>query len=207
MMAGYKIHSVTMGIRPVDDLFDNDESTFFAGRIGWFPVTDHSKKMLKLARQVEKAAEDSQIDADSFLLSTDNDYSGMRFGWSADDQVQYQTPENISGYGGTQWDLESLRQVYNQQSTVPQSNALFNGRVPDVCTAQFIMALASGQGAGDSPPPGGNSADHHIPINCEALCGLLWGQFRYSGSDEDGTVDDDYVVTVTVNWTPEVSKW
>lgn len=209
MFAGYKVHSISVGIRPVDDSFDNDESAFFAGRVAWYPVTEHAKKMTSLMRQVEKATEDSQIDADSFLLSTETDYRGMRYGWNGQDQVQHQTDENIDGYGdfGTQWELHSLREVYNAQTAVPQTNALFDGRAPSYCSASWVAALASGIGEGDSPPHGGNTADHHLPINCEVLGGLIYGNVAFSSGNETGTHDDDYDVHITVNWTPEVSKW
>tara|TARA_B110000444_G_C18744023_1_gene549374 strand:+ start:127 stop:909 length:783 start_codon:yes stop_codon:yes gene_type:complete len=207
MMAGYKIHSVTIGLRPVDDIGDNQESAFFAGRIGWYPTTDHAKTMLKLARSVEKATEATEIDSDSLFLSTEKDYSGLRFGWNGDNQVRFQTSESVSGYGNTQWDLQNLCDVYNQQTDPCKQNALFNGRAPAIQTAQWIASLASGIGAGDSPPYGGAVADHTLNLGVEALGGLIYGQVEYSSGDEAGSNDDDYYVVVTVNWTPEVSKW
>jgi len=207
MMASYKVHSISIGIRPVDDVVDNDESAFFAGRYLFFPYTEHGEKMMKLARSVEKANEDQDIDSDSWLLSTDKDYRGMRFGWNGDNQVAYQTAESISGYGGSEWDLANLKVVYNLQTAPNQSNALFNGRAPSWMSHSWIAALASGMGTGDSPPYGGSSADDTCILNTEILGGLIKGNITYSSSDEDGVVDDDYIVMVSVVWTPEVKKW
>ena len=54
MMAAYRIHSISVGIRPVDDTADNDESAFFAGRWLMFPHTKHGEEMLNSLEALRK---------------------------------------------------------------------------------------------------------------------------------------------------------
>ena len=67
MMAGYRIHRISVGVRPVDDIDDNDAYAFFAGQIDMFPFTKHGAKALQLARKVEKVDESNQVDNDSLF--------------------------------------------------------------------------------------------------------------------------------------------
>lgn len=200
MMSAVKLHRLSVGIRPVDDITDNDESAFFAGHIWWTPPTDHAKKALSLARAMEKAQESTVFDGDSFLLSDENDYTGYRYSYLTSGTTQYQTVSGIGGYDHTLIDLET---AYDAMTAVPQNNALFNGRFPGECSVAWIAALASGVGASHSPPPGGNSADWTVQMNHLALP-ILRGEVSFSSGDEEGTVDDDYHLWVDVDFTVDV---
>lgn len=201
MTRGVTLHSLGIAIRPVDDINDNDESAFFAGRIQAYPVTDHALKALALARQMEKFIEGSEMDSDSFFLSNEKDYSGLRLGWTTDPatQIKHQTqgwPE------GGNYTYSRVFTAYDAMTEPNQTNALFNGRAPAPVSWQWVSALASGIGTGDSPPPGGDGADWQQGTRVEVFP-LLRGLVEYSSGNEDGTVDDDYTVHIHVEFTVE----
>lgn len=195
------LNGIGIGVRPVDDITDNDESAFFAGRFQMYPATSHGKKALSLAARMEREIESHEVDADSYLLSSDTDYSGLRLGWTdnPEPQVLYQT----NGWPtGGDYTYGKVFDAYNSMTQVPQSNALFNGRAPAPMSMQWVCALASGIGSGDSPPYGGDSADWNISTRTE-IFPLIRGLVEYSSGDEEGAVDDDYYVHVYVDFTVE----
>ena len=82
--AKFRLRSVTIGYRAHDDTtvtFENESDAAFQGVLKWFADTDHFRKACSLARQVEQANESLDVDLDSFLLSTDKDFSGFRMDW------------------------------------------------------------------------------------------------------------------------------
>lgn len=201
MTRSVTLNAIGIGVRPVDDVTDNDESAFFAGRFQFYPATDHGKKALGLAARMEREIESHEVDGDSYLLSDDQDYSGLRLGWTdtPSNQVLYQT----NGWpNGGEYTYSKVFSAYNAMTVPPQSNALFSGRAPEPMSVQWVCALASGIGAGDSPPPGGQSADWNLQTRVE-IFPLLRGLVEYSSGDEDGLVDDDYYVHVYVDFTVE----
>ena len=208
MMAAYRVHSITVGIRPVDDNIDNDESAFFAGRWLMYPHTKHGEEMLKLARKVEKASEAGEVDGDSLFLSTTDSYKGFRYNWTNPNQIVHGTTESIQGVMAGEWDLQTIQQVYALQNPKSKDRALTSTAAPYLMSHGWVCALASGIGAGDSPPPGGMGADHTLDLKAiDVLGGLIKGEIQYSSGDEEGTIDDDYEVHVSIAWTPEVSTW
>jgi len=200
MMAGYKLHSVKVGIRPVDDNVDNDASTQFAGLIDMYPATEHAQKALSLARKVEKADEASQVDADSLFLRTSDRYTGFRYGWSAsdDDGPYAKTGNSIAGMA-EQWYLNEIFDAYEFMTDENKERALFGGRAPEQMSISWSAGwntLASGYNQGI------NNFDSETKCNLMVLP-LLRGQVKYSSSDETGAVDDDYRLWVEVEFTPE----
>lgn len=193
------IHGIRIGIRPVDDVSDNDESAFFAGEFRWQHYTPHVQKALALAVQMEKFAEGGEVDADSFFLSTTQDYSGLRYGLVYDNEIRFQTAGWPAG-GDYTW--TKIRNAYNAMTEPAQDNALFAGRVGELGGAQWVCGLASGVGTGDSPPLGGN-ADWEMSTRQEILP-IIQGIVQFSSGDEVGAVDDDYAVYCTVDFSVEV---
>ena len=149
---------------------------------------------------MEKWAEGGEIDSDSFFLSTEKDYSGLRFGLDYDNEIRFQTNGWPAG-GDYTW--VKIREAYNAMTAPSQANALFDGRCGELGGTQFVCALASGVGVGDSPPPGGNAADYMLVTRQEILP-LVQGIIRFSSGDEEGTIDDDYRVWVTLDYSVEV---
>lgn len=195
------LNGLGIGVRPVDDITDNDESAFFAGRFQMYPATSHGKKALALAAKMEREIESHEVDGDSFLLSTDKDYSGLRLGWTETPNPQILHQTNGWPNGGS-YTYGKVFAAYNAMTAPCQSNALFTGRAPDPMSMQWVCALASGIGQGDSPPPGGQSADWNLSTRTE-IFPLIRGLVEYSSGDEDGTVDDDYYVHVYMDFTVE----
>lgn len=201
MTRGVTIHNLGISIRPVDDVTDNAESAFFAGRFQAYPVTDHALKALSLARQMDKFLEGPQLDADSFFLSTEQDYAGMRLAWTDDpvDQIKFPT----AGWpNGGNYTFGKVFGAYDDMTNPVQTNALFDGRAPSPVSWHWVCALASGIGQGDSPPYGGNSADWNMETRVDVFP-LLRGLVEFSSGDEEGPVDDDYTVHVFVDFSVE----
>jgi len=198
MMSGYKIHRIAVGIRPVDDTADNDEQTAFAGDIIMYPLTDHTKTALQLARRVEKADEANQVDGDSLFLSSEVDYSGFRYGWSSINAggVAHITGNGISGMS-SEWYLTEIFDAYDHMTEPKQDNALFGGRAPEQMGLPWVCSWATGYDSKVVIPK-----DFNVQTNLHVLP-LLLGRVNYSSGDEDGTVDDDYRVEVSIEFTPE----
>ena len=204
MMAGYKLHSVKVGIRPVDDSFDNDMCTQFAGLIDMYPATEHAAKALSLARKVEKADEASQVDADSLFLRTSDRYTGFRYGWSSgdDDGPVHKTGNSIAGMA-EQWYLNEIFDVYEFMTDENKERALFGGRAPEQMSVGWSCGWNTmSDFAEASPRYAGQFMDSETKVSLNVLP-LLRGQVKYSSSDETGLVDDDYRLWVEVEFTPE----
>lgn len=205
----FTIRRINMALKNVDDNYDNDEGNWFAGTLRWYHPTEHRKNALALARQAEKFSEGDEMDGDAFFLSTDNDYSGMRFGWMPNtgdaepDQVRYQTSEDFSQLDGTQWNLSSLFAIYNDMHPATKSNALWGGRAGNAtCKIPYTVANASGQGTGDAPALKTDWNSGSIIADC--LAGLLYFTVADSGGAEDGppssTIDDDYQMVIGIEF-------
>jgi len=202
--AKFTIRSIRMMLRNVDDLDDNDEGNWFSGTLRWYQPTKHRLKALALAREAEKYAEADQYDGDSFFLRNDNDYRGLRFGWTnsvvgVENQIAFQSSENFTEIEGVDWNLYEVFRIYNEMHPATKDNALFGGRGGnDANKMLFTVANASGIGAGDAPAvlTDWNSG----PMNHECLAGLLFFNIADSGGDESGSVDDDYKMVVCVDF-------
>lgn len=204
MMKAYKIHRIKMGIRPVDDSYDNDSYASFGFLVDMYPATEHAFKALNLARKVENADESNQVDGDSLFLTNDNDYSGFRYGWNSTSDTPYATTGNgISGMHN-EWVLSEIFEAYDSATAPTQSNALFGGRAPEQVSVAHVASWTAGPEAdlqtGMSEYQCADSESYH---SLEVLP-LLRGQVKYSTGDEGGSVDDDYRVYFEIEFTPEV---
>lgn len=195
--AKYRLRGVQIGFRNQDDTVltaENHSETSFQGKLQWFHPTEHALKALRLARNLEKNREDNVIDADSLLLSTEKDYSAMRFGWSGDDDVYYQTTHGISGYG-TQWDLLMVQHVYNTMTVPDENNALFAGRFPDRSTLGWSATVASGdfKATNNTNSVGGQLDFLKDGMYHDVLAGLMMCSITHSTiASTHGATEDDY---------------
>lgn len=197
MMATYKIHSISVGIRPSDDYFDNDQSAHFGGRHFVRLMTDHMKNALKLARKTEKASEATQIDGDSLFLTTEKDYSGFRYQWGntvEDIKVEHSTITTLTN--NDRWNLEDICLFYNEMTEPSEKNALFNGRAPGVIAQLWEAGWSNKPWAEMGSAKGDSHRDMHMDI-----VPLIAGNINYSHVDEPGTNDDDYHVWMEVDFT------
>lgn len=190
----FRLRRVQVGYRAHDAVADNESDVAFQGRIEWFAPTDHFKEAMSLARAVERAGEDFAVDADSLFLSTEQDYSAMRMGWSNQDQVQFQTVENLSAIAGSQWSVAQVGEVYNVMTLPPQNNALFNGRFPAPSSLMWHATLSSGADNADGAGRLGHSADfiqdgmlHDVGMGLMALTVT-----HSTPASHQGAVEDDY---------------
>jgi len=205
----FKIRRIWMSLRNVDDVDDNDEGAFFAGTIRWWHNTDHRQQALSLARAVDRAEEEAVIDADSYFMSTEKDYSAVRFSWADSsnyglNQIRYPSTESVSGHPGSRWGLGSIISIYNAMTEPNQTNALFTGRGGDMtCKIPWEVSLANSTATGASSSPTGrpyligwNSGS----ISGDPLAGLLMVNISNCATNPPGILDDDYEVIVSVEF-------
>lgn len=196
--ASYKLRGVTIAYRPTDDNIltaENESETMFAGNLRFYPVTEHFNEAMKLARSVERAAEDGSVDADSFFLSTEKDYSGMRMAWSDNDDVPHPTAEGIAGLTAGVWTLEEVKIAYNLMTAVNQENALFDGRFPRFQELGWSAVISSGAWAeGTTNGLIGTHQDYErVGLNHDVGMGLLACLVTHSSmASAQGLVEDDY---------------
>lgn len=206
MMSAYKIHRIKVGIRPVDDVDDNDFYAAFSVAFNMYPATEHALKALQLARKVEAADEAEQVDADGLFLRTQNRYTGFRYGWHDGDQntVSNITGNSISGMADD-WYLNQIFDAYDGMTEPLKARALFDGRAPEQMQVQQIASWSTGVNADVQPgiDSGFQCLDGESLHNLNVLP-LIKGQIKHSSGDEPGVVDDDYRVYVEIEFTPEV---
>lgn len=206
MMSAYKIHRIKVGIRPVDDSYDNDFYAAFSVALNMYPATEHALKALDLARKVENADESTQVDADGLFLRTENRYTGFRYGWHHDDDV---TVSNISGNSisgmASEWYLDEIFEAYDAMTDPLKERALFDGRAPEQMQVQHVCSWSSGVNADIQPAiDSGFQPLDSTSLHSLNVLPLIKGQIKHSSGDEPGTVDDDYRVYVEIEFTPEV---
>lgn len=197
MMAGYKLHSITIGIRPADDNIDNDQSGQFGGTHHVRLMTDHMKEALKLARKTEIASEETQIDGDSIFLKTEVDYSGFRYGWgntTEDIVVEHTTSTTLTS--NNRWNLQDICNYYNSMTAPQQTNALFNGRASGLIKTLWACGWSNKPWGAMGAAIGDCTREMHMDI-----VPLVAGEILHSHVDEPGTNDDDYYVWVEVDFT------
>jgi len=216
MMSNYRVNYLRIDLVNSKEGTNNQSAVNFGGAIHWHSQTAHKTEAMKLARQVERMSESTDIDSDSFLLSDDNDYTGMRFNWNNDEQIIYATHETFTGLTGDEWDLEELFSVYNDMHiATDKTNRLWtNGRCG--YTEQMAWAASyANQTDTDSEALGFvdetfNPTQNAFVWQCavgqeiDVLSGLMEIRVEHCSTDEPfAQVDDDYHVQVTIG----VSGW
>jgi hypothetical protein len=216
MMSTYRVNHISIQLINVNDtISDNNGAAQFSGRIHYHHPTSHKINAMQLARQLEKGTESLDIDADSWLLSTDPIYKGIRFNWDSDSQVAYATAEPFSALSGARWDLAELFNVYNQMNHDKMDQAAnklwSSGRTGYTEQLGFTVGytnqtvemdpLSAGLADRYQPHSRPFSQDFSDPIS--VLGGLLMVDFEASSTDSPELVDDDYHVMITVG----VSGW
>lgn len=211
----YKVNYIRIELENRDDAVDNNAGISLGGAIDYYSPTHHRCQALKMAIASEKAYESTQIDGDSFpYLSTEKDYSGVRFGWNQDSDVLHQTSEAFTGLPGTHWDMNDVFTAYNLMEGPPQqTNALWANR----CgyqnnigwTASYLNNMIDTDGLNSETSHQTHTAfELNLPEGRElsVLNGLLAVPVLHCSTDEfavvdlDGIVDtsDDYYVRITV---------
>lgn len=218
MHSTYKIDYLSIRLVNSTNGLDNDSAAQFGGRIHWWSPTKHRIDAMHLARATETAVESSDIDLDSYLLATQQDYKGMRYNWNYDDQVSKATAEGFTALSGNEWDLEELFELYGEMLDVPtQTNALWSSN-----RTGYPDQMAWGAGYSNRSdaniytaaiPPDVSVSQQMQPrdmpfviqdAGIEAMCGLLYIDVESCNTDDvASSFDDDYHLLITVG----VSGW
>ena len=191
--AKYRLRGFTVAFRNDDTGTNNESDTAYNGYMRWYPDTEHFREALSLAREVERVNEMDEADADSYFLSTEKDYSAVRFGWSAADDVHYQTTEGITGLLVGQWTLEEVKILYNLMTAPDETNALFNGRFPGLMAMAWDCIVGGGT---QIPAVSGQSTVAHSDCHKTGLlhevgAGLLTCAITHSSCEEQQGLDED----------------
>ena len=215
MTAIYRVKGIKVGIRPVDDAFDNYQGgVMFGGNIKYVLPNKHNIDAIQAARKVERLAESSDVDNDSDVFGTTySGYNGFRFGWRTETDVIKATREDftvgeaVEG-GLASWCLFSddgalgILDNYNTyKGLLPDTHAetrnMWSQRTATPSKMMWNCAWNSDSGAlpqADFHKQYG--AENHLPV----LGGLLILDVIYSSTDAVGTdPDDDYKVFVEVD--------
>lgn len=200
-MSTYDVEYLRIELVNFNDANDNESGLSVSGHVYHWTPSKHRIDAMKLARQLEKAAESAEFDSDSFILSSDRDYAGMRFNWDADGQVKYATAESFNQLVGSEWDLNELFQVYGymkDDSTV-YSNSLWDNRGGRANSFGFECSYTNYTSLSGSNifDPKSLAFEFEKPIS--VLGGLLAVDFTHTSVGSSlNTVDDDYLVQITV---------
>lgn len=215
MMSTYKVNYLQIRLVNSNAGTNNQGAANFGGKIEWHTPTQHKIDALQLARGTEKATEATEIDGDSWLLSTSPLYKGFRYNWSGDDEVVHATSENFANLAGTQWDLEEIFTIYNHQFPETMNNTLWSSGRAGYADNMGWTATYSNQTDIDSESFGAvdeqyNPMSTPFTWQCgkgqeiEVLGGLLNIQINDCSMQEPFIqTDDDYHVQVTIG----VSGW
>lgn len=202
MFSTYEVEYIRIELLNEDDANDNDSGACFSGTGYYWAPSKHRIDAMQLMRQVEAVDESGEIDGDSFLLSLDRDYKGMRFNWDGDGQVHHATQEDFASLAGTYWDLNELMQVYGtmQQQGNEYSNALWDTRTG--VHNSFGFSVSYSNDLANTPEPAihdPKSLPFELNHPISVLGGLIMLDFTHSSTDSPiNVVDDDYLVQVTV---------
>jgi len=203
----YRVRYLSVGLRNVDDMVDNESAMAIGGKFYWFAPTHHRLEAMKIARMIEKHDETDEVDVDGYFLPLDPRYKGLRFNYSADNQVALATPESV-GLSPGFWNLTALFQAYSegiQGGTPNVSNALWEHRC--ALTSEAIAFEAAWSNNAMHPLTGlkdfndveTNDFQMVLPgRGFECLAGLLRMSLTHSNTNITGLVDDDFSVVVTV---------
>jgi len=218
--AVYRVGSIEIGLRNKDDTNDNNGAGFFGGTVFYYEPNKHNVDAVQLARRTDKAAESTDIDGDSWLLSTSKSYRNFRLNFDADNQISNPVSEGFSAIAGGQWSLSNIFGAYNDMmggdsDDVQWTNANWQYRTGVPTGVQWVASIvnrvigkytltsvleADLDGGMDVHP----SADNHQLVapggtHFPVLNGLMKLTIAHCLAGGDGMlVDDDYEIQVTI---------
>ena len=108
MTSVYRVVGLQLGLRPVDDLNDNnqDSGIQFGGRVRFITPTKHRVDAIQNARKLEKMVSMDNIEratptdgSPSIFGTTEKSYQGFRFGYRTEKDVLFPNTEEFTGVG------------------------------------------------------------------------------------------------------------
>lgn len=207
-MSVYRVSHIGIRLVNQNDDDDNDSAAAFGGRIHWYTPTKHRMDAMKIARTLERKSESIEIDADSFLLTTESDYTGMRFDWDSGSfagHTRHATSETFSALSGSFWDLDELFELYGSMIEEVGGNKAnylwYEGRCGGTDALGWSASYRNSSDDSESMyDPESSPFSMTFPTPIEVLSGMLTIDVIDSSTDTPfgfGS-DDDYLVEVTV---------
>jgi len=228
--ANYRVKSIGLSLRNVDDTIDNEKGAVFQGFIGYRSPTSHLVDAVQMARKAVTAASSGEITAASTYLSVAQSYTGFRFNHGSEWEVRFPTDMGgISGWaaavpsGQSQATLGDILYLYNQHkfsgAQDDYGNKLWNSRVmTEYSKLGFSVSLKNAQKNLDGIT---NATVEDMAVNdfqwvapagnhLDVFGGLLWVTLTHSHTKMESvnsdTIKDEYrlVADITVEgW----SEW
>lgn len=229
MTSVYRVVGLQIGLRPVDDLNDNNQESGiqFGGRVRMITPTKHRVDAIQAARKLEKLVSEDNLEratvtdgGPSVFGNTEKTYQGFRFGYRTEVDVVFPNTEEFTGVGaavegGTPaWCLFDddgalgIMSAYNEfidGEDNSKGRALWDNRIGKFTSTGIPWMAAWNNDERSTPVAGDWSWQAPAGTHIDALAGLLLFDVEYSSVE--GTllpsVDDDYYLEVGI----QVAGW
>jgi len=215
MTETYRVTGIKIGVKNVDDIDDNDRGIMLGGFVEWFSPTKHRIDAVQACRRIEKASEAGAIDSDSLFISTVNRYTGFRYNWRYDNEVEFPSGAGavagwVAATGEQQWNLRDMLALYGQSIDLAanKDRQMFWTKCGGKSSMRFALALNNAMhqdGALTTVQLIENPAVHDFVWQAEAgrhidvMGGLLNFNVQQSNTLPNGDASpDDYDVQVEI---------
>lgn len=222
--ANYRVSYISIGMRNVNDLQDNDAGAHFSGTMEWYSPTKHRVEGMQAWRKLERHLQKSVTTAEGFFMPDEKYYKGFRVGMTTQVDVSHPTIAGAGLVGALPdgYNLVDCLAFYEKSLTdtngngVEYDNALYDRRVGRTTHLDWSTDIMNNMIDTD----GVNSHTSFQQINdfqwtapsgtaLSVLNGLLILNFEHCSTDEwvvgTNLDDDDFEIDVTIGiegWTP-----
>ena len=233
-MANYRLSYVQIDLRNVNNTLDNDASLCVGGHLQWYSPTKHRVDALQALRDVDRMERklNDVISAGSpgfpFSFSDGKNYSGLRFNFKSDDEVDDAAPNRFSSiFSGSEYSLVETLVHYNTAmggtpedegyDTSGMGQALWETRTGSGLDSRdsvywvtsYQNRITDMSGLGFTPETDGDDSEFHSPVSrpwtldlgnryVSVLGGLLHLDVIHSNTDTAGLAEDEYFIQVSL---------
>lgn len=213
-MANYRIAHISIGLRNVNDLADNDAIIHVGGDIIWYEPNAHSIDMLQSLRTYLRK-HGNETSPDAIWETADKNYKGLRFGWDSDTQVEDPSTDGFSSaFTSNTLNLAQALGYYNLAiggtpvlegyDTEGRGQALWDARAPTYTSKMPFDCSYSNPDAGNAERAEARpfSWSARYPAQeITALGGLLAINLTHGNTDAAGYTEDEYEMIVSMGIT------
>lgn len=225
-MANYRVSFVQIDLRNVNNTLDNDASLLIGGHLQWYSPTKHRVDALQALRDVDRMERrrNDVISAGSpgfpFALSDGKNYTGLRFNWNSDNEVDDAAPNRFSSiFAGVEYNLVETMAHYNVAlggtpedegyDTSGLGQALWASRtgweMDGRDSAYFVTSFVNREQTSAFTDDGETHAPRSTPWTLDlgnryisVLGGLLHLDLLHSNTDTAGIAEDEFNIQVTL---------
>lgn len=227
MTSVYRVVGIQVGIRPVDDLNDNNPGSMgqFGGRVRMITPTKHRVDAIQNARKLDRLVREDNIERGSATSPVppifgfeEKNYQGFRFGYRTEVDVVFPNTEEFTGIGSAveggaaSWCLFDddgalgIMTAYNEYidgEDNSKGRALWDNRIGRFTSTGIPWMAAWNNDEVSTPVQGDWHWTAPAGTHIDALAGLLVFDVEYSPVEAGGFVDDDYYLEIGI----QVAGW